>query len=147
VAKTKPAAVIQIPFHKGGGLAQEAFAGNTAFEWRENFEFNATLALTGFERSGMGVIRAVFADETGTRYPMFLADLAELLTASGVVGGKIRARWTFVKRGRRYYGICRAPGSPAIHPDLAALAMHMLSGDLGAAAAFVDRAVDAVQGG
>jgi hypothetical protein len=147
VAKKKPITPIKIPFYKAGGLAQEASEGNSAYDWRDNFEFDATLVLTGFERGRMSVIRAVFADDKGTKYPMFIADLAELLTESGVVGGKVQARWTFVKRGKGYYGICRAPGSPTVHPEVAALAVSMLSGDCAAAAAFVDRAIEAVQAG
>jgi hypothetical protein len=147
VAKKKPTAPIKIPFYKAGGLAQEASEGNDAFDWRDNFEFDATLVLTGFERGRMGVIRAVFADDKGIKYPMFVADLAELLTESGVVGGKVQARWTFVKRGRHYYGICRVPGAPTVHPEVAALAVSMLSGDLAAAAAFVDRASEVIQAG
>lgn len=147
MAKKKPAAPIKIPFYKSGGLAQEAFADNEQFDWRDNFEFEATLTMIGFDRGGLGVIRAMFADEAGTEYPMFVADLAELLKTSGVVCGKVRARWTFVKRGQRYYGICRMPGPALVHPEVAALAVSMLSGDLAAAAAFVDRATEAIQAG
>jgi hypothetical protein len=147
VAKKKPSAPIKIPFWKTCGLAQEASAGSSAYDWRDNFEFDATLVLTGFERGRMSVIRAVFVDDKGAKYPMFVADLAELLTESGVVGGRVQARWTFVKRGKDYYGIRRVPGSPTAHPDVAALAVCMLSGDRAAAAAFVDRAVEAVQSG
>jgi hypothetical protein len=145
VAKKKPTAPLKIPFYKTGGLAQEALEGSSAFNWRENFEFDALLVMTGFDRGRIGVIRAVFVDEAGNRYPMFVADLTELLTESGLIGGRVQARWSFVKRGARFYGIRRVPGSSTLHPALAALALHMLSGDRAAAAAFVDRAVEAVQ--
>lgn len=147
MAKKKPTVPLRIPFHKTGGLAKEALGPSDGYDWRDNFEFDAELVLTGFPRGGMGGVRAVFADGAGNEYPMFVADLAELLTAAGVVGGRVRGRWTFVKRGAQYYGICRVAGSPTVHPDLAALAVHMLSGELAAAAAFVDRAAEAIQGG
>jgi hypothetical protein len=147
VAKKKPTAPIKIPFHKTGGLVQEADGPSDWYEWRDNFEFDAMLVMTGFDRGGIGAIRAVFADEPGARYPMFVSDLADLLRVAGVVGGKVRARWTFVKRGKNLYGIRRVPGPSPIHPDVATLAVHMLSGDLAAAAAFVDRAAEAIHGG
>ena len=145
MAKKKATAPIKIPFLKTGGLAQEARTGDSGVDWRDNFEFDAMLVFTGFERGRMSVIRAGFTDEDGNRYAMFIADLTELLLEAGVVGGKVRARWTFVKRGAHFYGIRRVAGSPTAHPDVAILAANMLSGDRAAAAAFVDRASEAVQ--
>jgi hypothetical protein len=147
VAKKKPTAPIKIPFYKNtGGLVPEAEGPRDWIEWRDNFEFDALLVMTGFDRGGIGAIRAVFADEAGVQYPMFVSDLAELLRDAGVVCGKVRARWTFAKRGKALYGIRRVPGPSAVHPEVAILAVSMLSGDLAAAAAFVDRAAEAIQG-
>ena len=72
-------------------------------EWRPIAEFTATLAYDGYSRGRAAAYtwwKAVTA--TGTRYPMFMTDLDELLNSGLMRGSSLTGRFTVVKRGQNY---------------------------------------------
>ena len=98
----------QIPFRNGHQLH---YPDNypTLPEWRDNFDFTATLTFTGFNR-GRSAAYAEFKNYlTGATFTMFLKDLDEVIKTCGIGNGKVEARWTFCKRGANY-GLCLAQG-------------------------------------
>jgi hypothetical protein len=104
---------MQVPFQKYDIAHISQYKGDLAgyvydwskqgYEWRENYEFNATLELRSIERRGHKC-GAYFTDETGTRFYMFLSELEKVIKQSGVSrpGARVTGRWTFCKRGERY---------------------------------------------
>lgn len=71
-------------------------------EWREATPFEATLTFRRFER-GRSAAHAVWTDEEGHHFPMFLVDLAELIGSKLVQsGGKVHGVWVFRKRGQNF---------------------------------------------
>jgi hypothetical protein len=72
-------------------------------QWVDNDPFDAVLTFTGFER-GRSAAHAIWVDNEGHEYQMFLTDFSELLLDGGttMVGGKVLATWRVRKRGRNY---------------------------------------------
>lgn len=141
--------VMTVPFDGEGNLMDYAaptrpgeIRTNAAHEWRPNYEFDALLTLVGI-RKGWSSMKAVWRDADGHLYGMFTSHLGLLLERSGVVRGRAYGRWTFCRKGSNF-GIRLADTTPAVHEDVAALAVVMLGGDQAAAAAFVDRATEAI---
>lgn len=74
-----------------------------------NDPFHATLRLTGMEsgRSAKYVMWAAVSETDGRTWPMFVADLLDLLQHGTVTGGVASGRWQVRKRGANY-GLARA---------------------------------------
>lgn len=71
-----------------------------ADEWRENYEFTATLYFNGFAR-GRSAAYAYFNTADDQRYTMFLTDLADAIPY--LEKGFLRDKtFTFTKRGQNY---------------------------------------------
>jgi hypothetical protein len=72
-------------------------------EWRPNEPFQANLRLIGYER-GRSAARFVWEDwEIGTRYPMFMSSMVELLNHADVIQGAVsNEKWIVVKKGSNY---------------------------------------------
>jgi hypothetical protein len=72
-------------------------------QWQRNEPFRANLALLGFER-GRSAARFIWEDwETGTRYPMFMSGMLDLLQTADVLQGCVSNQdWIVVKRGSNY---------------------------------------------
>jgi hypothetical protein len=95
----KRSAPIQIPFGKDGSLHNYRSYDSV---WRENYEWSTTLKLQSIER-GRSAAHFIWTDADNRRYPMFMKDLTEMIFNYGVaVGGVIRGKFTFVKRGQNY---------------------------------------------
>ncbi len=89
--------------------ANKRFAGYTAHEWRDNYEFESVLAIDKMQR-GYSAKYLIWVDEEGHTYPMFIADLIDLLKRGVVQEGVTTPhRWTFRKRGENY-GVRLADG-------------------------------------
>jgi hypothetical protein len=70
-------------------------------EWRRIESFIATMTLSTWRR-GRSAAYFMWADEDGRHYPMFMADLNDLLTGATITKGSVRAVWTVRKRGSNY---------------------------------------------
>lgn len=109
-------APVKIPFEEDGSqmaytsashdeLPSYSYASGSyqkAGEWRDNYEFEATLTVESMER-GRSAARFILRDEHGRRFTMFMTDMLELIqTAELIAYGHIDGRWTFQKRGANY---------------------------------------------
>jgi hypothetical protein len=72
-------------------------------EWRDNYEFDATLIIDGIRR-GQSAARFLLMDsDTGVRYEMFMTDALDMLQRAEMIAyGHIEGHWTFCKRGMNY---------------------------------------------
>lgn len=84
----------------------------SSIQWLKNDPFHATLRIADMRsgRSAKYVIWEPVGTATDTRtFPMFIADLVDLLqSAEKIEHGIVSARWQVRKRGQNY-GICLAP--------------------------------------
>lgn len=75
-------------------------------EWRDNKQFRAILFFQNFQR-GRSAAHALWADQSGHQYQMFLADLGDLISGSEMSNGRTyELDWYVRKRGMNY-GIAR----------------------------------------
>lgn len=70
-------------------------------DWQENIEFYDILRYTGFER-GRSSISFIFEDSDGNKVPMFAKDFSDMVLKCSIVGGEVKGKWTYVKRGANY---------------------------------------------
>lgn len=71
-------------------------------DWRPNVSFAAVLRLTGTCR-GRSAAYFLWADDQGREFPMFLADMADLVrSGTAIAGGVAAAEWMVAKRGANY---------------------------------------------
>ena len=70
-------------------------------EWRLVQPFEATLAIQSMSR-GRSAAYFTFSDESGTHYPVFMADVEKILKNATVVHGRVSAVWVARKRGQNY---------------------------------------------
>lgn len=71
-----------------------------ADEWRDNYEFVATMRFVTFKR-GRSAAYAIWETEDGEQYSMFLTDLEDAIPYM-VDGHLTIRRFTFSKRGSNY---------------------------------------------
>ena len=103
----------QIPFDDEGNLL--SYGGNKSVydhetqgyrtwvpNWRDNFEFEATLTYHGFDNGIRSAHRILWEDEEGHVYPMFISRFGEALEAHGMDGNSMTGRWTFMKQGQNF---------------------------------------------
>jgi hypothetical protein len=70
--------------------------------WKENFEFEDTLRLTGMSR-GRSAANFNLKSETNAKdYNVFMTDMVYLFQNGEISKGIIKGKWTFVKRGQNY---------------------------------------------
>ena len=69
--------------------------------WRDNIEFYDILRYTGFER-GRSSINFIFIDSDGNKVPMFAKDFSDMVLQCSIVGGQVKGKWTYAKRGANY---------------------------------------------
>ncbi|GAA0719330.1 hypothetical protein Drose_05655 [Dactylosporangium roseum] len=101
--------VTDVPYDADGNLLHYADRWQDA-QWRANEPFLAVMALDGM-RSGRSAKYVLLNDSSGRSYPMFVADLLDLLRRSntGIRDGRTEAEtWIVRKRGRNY-GVALAP--------------------------------------
>lgn len=88
----------QIPFDRDGNMLSYPEAGSIM---KDNYEFVETLTYRTYER-GRSSATIVWEDSKGKRYSMFLSDLDDLIRTVGLDKNKIKAKWTFGKKGQNY---------------------------------------------
>ena len=71
-----------------------------ADQWRDNFEFKASMHFESFQR-GRSAAYAVFRTDKDERYTMFLKDLADAIPHLDK-GFLLEKTFTFTKRGQNY---------------------------------------------
>jgi hypothetical protein len=89
------------PFDERGLLHYpESWRG---IEWRPAPAFDASLRFDDYSRGRSAAYFNWMDDSTGLRYPMFLADLADLIRGANLLQGEtLTNRWRVVKRGQNY---------------------------------------------
>lgn len=99
-----------VPFdHAGNMLDYPAWWMDMT--WRVLEPFDARMSVVSVER-GRSAARFVLEDERGMRYPLFMADMLDLVRTWSVDAGRTpELRWAPVKRGQNY-GL-RAISTPA----------------------------------
>lgn len=70
-------------------------------EWRDNVPFEATLTIDSM-RSGYSAKYTIWKDEHGHTYPMFVADIVDLVRDSVIQNGTVKGKWIVRKRGQNY---------------------------------------------
>ncbi|MBI2030796.1 hypothetical protein HYT05_04195 [Candidatus Kaiserbacteria bacterium] len=95
------------PFNKKGELINYAWVGQGEIEWRNADDpMDMTLHFAGFER-GRSAAHAIWKDEQGRRFVMFLTDLDDLINTGDPIKA-VRSTWVVTKKGQDY-GIKLAP--------------------------------------
>lgn len=89
----------QIPFDENGN--QIDWEGWSSTEWRDNYQFEATLTYRSYGR-GRSSVTFYWNDADGHSYTMFLSDLDDILSKGKLDGNCVTGRWTFVKKGSSY---------------------------------------------
>lgn len=70
--------------------------------WKENFEFEDTLIITGMSRGRSAANFNLQSTIDSKNYNLFMTDIVDLIRKVTITNGKIKGRWTFVKRGSNY---------------------------------------------
>lgn len=70
--------------------------------WKENYEFEDTLELTGMSRGRSAANFNLKSTTDGKDYNLFMTDTVDLIRNSTINKGKIAGKWTFCKRGKNY---------------------------------------------
>lgn len=68
---------------------------------KENYSFDAKLKFRTFSW-GRSAGRAIFTDENGKEYSMFVGEFGGLVAAGRMNGEYIEGKWTFAKKGQNY---------------------------------------------
>ncbi|GAA4209550.1 hypothetical protein GCM10022252_76230 [Streptosporangium oxazolinicum] len=83
------------------GPSYSAQLGSVPTDWRPNTPFTATLTFRGSQR-GRSAAYFLWEDANGRTYPMFLADLGDLILSTTLDKGVITGEWIVGKRGKNY---------------------------------------------
>ena len=70
--------------------------------WKENFEFEDTLKLTGMSRGRSAANFNLQSETTGKDYNVFMTDMVHLFQNANINKGYVIGKWTFCKRGQNY---------------------------------------------
>jgi hypothetical protein len=90
------------PFNKDGQPLSYVYNENSPdIIWKDNLPFKENLAFNYFGR-GRSAAHAIFTNEKGIVYQMFLKDLSELLKTKIINYGQLNGQFIFVKRGSNY---------------------------------------------
>ena len=93
---------IKVPFDKRNGQPLHYLRPGTPagdrYEYRDNFQFSDTLEFKDIEK-GRHSSHAIFEGKNGTRYVMFLTELAAALRSGAFSDASLIGGFTFVKRG------------------------------------------------
>lgn len=93
----------QVPFRADGSLiTEQPYWDKPGVEWKDPFEFDATMHFTGFYRDGHAVGGVLRDTTTGRLYHIFLRDLELIIERGIAAGGLISGTWGFAKGGRNY---------------------------------------------
>lgn len=81
--------------------AEPHFDKVSNINWIDNIVFEDTLTFTGYGRGRSSAVMH-FEGSNGASYNMFLSDTNVLLKTKDIIGGKVKAQWTFCKRGSNF---------------------------------------------
>lgn len=70
--------------------------------WKENYEFEDTLELTGMSRGRSAANFNLKSISDKRNYNLFMTDTVDLIQNGVINKGKITGKWTFCKRGANY---------------------------------------------
>lgn len=70
--------------------------------WKENFEFEDELYVLGMSRGRSAANFTLVSQTNGKSYNLFMTDMVDMLQNGVINKGKIKGKWTFVKRGQNY---------------------------------------------
>lgn len=70
--------------------------------WKENYEFEDTLRLTGMSRGRSAANFNLKSETNGKDYNLFMTDIVNLIQNATLNKGIVKGVWTFVKRGQNY---------------------------------------------
>jgi hypothetical protein len=89
---------IRIPW-----VNEEGFKGLASWGTpnKANFVRTMTLTFDSFER-GRSAAHAIWKNEDGAEFPMFLTHLAEVIETCSIQNGRVTDVWTVYKRGQNY---------------------------------------------
>lgn len=105
----------KVPFAEDGSLlhyAETRYArpADRGVEWRPAEPFTAALTIATMH-TGRSAKYTEWTDAAGRRFPMFIADLIEMLRSADVHRGTVDGFWTVRKRGQNY-GVRFLPAAP-----------------------------------
>jgi hypothetical protein len=86
----------KIPFDDNGNQLDYQYGATV---WMDNHEFDDLLTYHAYSR-GMSSVTVIFTRSGGGRLSMFMTDFNDVVPF--MVKGKLRGRFTFVKRGQNY---------------------------------------------
>lgn len=94
---------LEVPYNVVGLMHHEDSLSKCT-DWRPNEPFRARLKLLGTERGRSAAYYKWQAVEDWRVYPMFITDMARLVTLGTTfeAGGFVDAEWVVVKRGMNY---------------------------------------------
>ena len=95
--------VTQAPYSTAGNLMHHLHDVLQTFgEWRPNDPIVMTLQLESTKR-GQSAAYFIWKDlETGSKWPMFISSLRDLLLAADVLRGQVTGVWNVTKNGQNY---------------------------------------------
>lgn len=91
----------EVPYDDHGDLMHRPAALARVHRWGPNDPFNCLLFVLGAAPAGRET-HVLWRSAEGRIFPMFLADLVEMLQRADVVAGGVQGRWIVRKRGQRY---------------------------------------------
>ena len=89
----------KVPFDTDGNQEHYPSLYRTSM-WRDNYEFDTEMEFVTFRR-GRSAAYGIFMNlKTGTTVTVFMKELEHIMRH--ISHGRVRGRWTFVKRGQNY---------------------------------------------
>lgn len=91
----------QIPFDKNGNQLHYPYGYSDVEKWKDNYVFEDEIKFINLHRFGVSSVYAQFeSTTTGKKFTMFTKDLSDCF--NDFVNGKLKATFTFCKRGQNY---------------------------------------------
>lgn len=93
---------VREPYRELAEYAAQYPYHDSQITWETNEPFTATMRLVTFQR-GRSAARFVWEDQNGTKYPMFMSGMEDLVKNSVIEHGEVHeSRWIVVRRGENY---------------------------------------------
>lgn len=86
---------------KGSLLPYVGIGSDDNIEYVGNKVFEDTLTYVQTRRGRSSAV-FIFEDSQGATYQMFMTDIDDLLKTKNISNGRVKAKWTFQKRGQNY---------------------------------------------
>lgn len=93
----------QIPFDSNGDLMEASYGWNKHnIVWKDNYRFHDELEYTGYSHGRSSCHMQFKSTTDGRKYHMTIGDFHDSLVKKLFVDNKIKAEFTFAKRGTHY---------------------------------------------